>query len=381
MKEIFRAVKNYFKYIDHLLFSLMIVSSGLGCVIIHSATLSFNSNKFIFVQIAAIGLGILLFIISSAFDIEHLSSLWKWMFAFNLLMLASLQFLGTGMESTGNRSWIRFAGTGIQPAELGKIIFIITLARHMSLLKENINRVKSLLQLSVHIVLPTAFVALFSSDTGMAISYAVTALIMLFCAGVKFRWFAGLFAAFAVITPILWNFVLRNYQKLRILVLFDPSLDAKTAFQLKMSKLALGSGMLTGQGYMKGTQTQLSRLPAKHTDFIFSVAGEEFGFFGCLGIVALLTGIITRCFYNAYRALTPEGALICTGVGAMLLFQTFENIGMCVGVLPIIGLTLPFFSYGGSSIVSSFIALGIVAGIRMRSKIRNEHYDIRHMSE
>ena len=165
--------------------------------------------------------------------------------------------------------------------------------------------------------------------------------------------------------PIIWNF-LDQFQRNRILVVFNPSVDEAVSWQAEQSKIAIGGGQLVGRGFLQGTQTQFSRLPAKHTDCIFAVAGEEFGFIGCMLIILLLILIVLRIFYISWRASTRFSSLVCAGVGSMFLFQSIINIGMCLGVTPVIGLTLPFFSYGGSSLVTMFVSVGIIAGIRMR---------------
>ena len=171
---------------------------------------------------------------------------------------------------------------------------------------------------------------------------------------------------FLLFTPL--GTEVKDYQKTRILVLFDPSIDVEQSRQATYGKIAIGSGQFTGQGWTNGTMTQMQYVPENQTDYIFSVAGEELGFLGCLLIIILLMALIIRLFYVAYRASTPFSALIAVGVGGMLLFQTFMNIFMNVGLLPVMGLTLPFFSYGGTSIVTMFAALGIAAGVRMREK-------------
>lgn len=184
------------------------------------------------------------------------------------------------------------------------------------------------------------------------------AVIMLFSAGLPLKWL-GIAAGVGIASvPILWNYVLKDYQKTRILVLFDPSIDVEQSRQATYGKIAIGSGQFTGQGWTNGTMTQMQYVPENQTDYIFSVAGEELGFLGCLLIIILLMALIIRLFYVAYRASTPFSALIAVGVGGMLLFQTFMNIFMNVGLLPVMGLTLPFFSYGGTSIVTMFAALG-----------------------
>ena len=202
----------------------------------------------------------------------------------------------------------------------------------------------------------------------MAIQYFMIAVIMLFAAGLSLKWIA-LGAGVAVASvPVLWNFVLKKYQITRILVLFDPSIDPQAALQTTYGKIAIGSGQLTGQGLTHGTMTQLQYVPENQTDYIFSVAGEELGFLGCMAIILLLSLLIARLFYVSYRASTPFSSLLAVGVAGMFLFQTFMNIFMNVGLLPVMGLTLPFFSYGGTSVLTMYAALGIAAGVRMREK-------------
>ena len=248
------------------------------------------------------------------------------------------------------------------------LIFIFTIAAHMTEIQDHITEWRGLVSVGLHTLVMMGAVVLSSGDTGMAIQYLMIAVIMLFSAGLPLKWL-GIAAGVGIASvPILWNYVLKDYQKTRILVLFDPSIDVEQSRQATYGKIAIGSGQFTGQGWTNGTMTQMQYVPENQTDYIFSVAGEELGFLGCLLIIILLMALIIRLFYVAYRASTPFSALIAVGVGGMLLFQTFMNIFMNVGLLPVMGLTLPFFSYGGTSIVTMFAALGIAAGVRMREK-------------
>ena len=170
----------------------------------------------------------------------------------------------------------------------------------------------------------------------------------------------------------MWFFVLKPYQKNRFLDFLHPERDMTgSGYQVVQSKVAIGSGGFTGKGMMHGNLTQSGSLPASHTDFIFSAAGEEFGFVGCALIIALLFVIIFKCFYTARRARTTQGAYMCVGVAAMLLFHVYENIAMCMGLMPVTGIPLPFFSYGGSSILSTLIAMGLVMNVWSRSGTAN----------
>ena len=214
-------------------------------------------------------------------------------------------------------------------------------------------------------------IILASSDLGSALVYLFIFVVMLFLGGLQLRWFAAGIACVAALTPLAWHFFLTDKQKDRILAPYVSSIDPSglgVTWQANQSKIALGSGQFTGQGLYNGAQTQAGSVPQQHTDFIFSVAGEELGFLGCVLIIALLMFIIIRCIQVGLRSNDPLGLLVCTGIAAMLIFQTFENIGMCIGITPVIGLTLPFFSYGGSSIITLYAAMGIVAGVKMRPK-------------
>ncbi len=373
MREIFSqalgAAKAYLRHADLYLLTLALISSGYGMLLIYSATRSYETNRFVYVQLAAILVGLCAFVIISLVDIDLFSRFWMLFFVLNLVFLASLAIFGVGGDTVGNKSWIRFNGfIGIQPAEVGKILFIFTLSQHLSLLKDHLNRPSSLLQLSAHALITAAFVYVFSDDLGMTLAYVFIFVVMIYAAGLAKRFILIGTALVLCATPVVWNFFLKSYQKTRILVIFNPSLDPDTAYHALQSQIALGAGQLTGRGFLQGRQTQYSILPTKHTDFIFSVAGEEFGFLGCMLVILLLSLLILRIFYVAYKSSSDFSFLVCVGIGGMLLFQTFVNIGMCVGLTPVIGLTLPLFSYGGSSIATTFTALGIVSGIRMRAR-------------
>jgi len=211
------------------------------------------------------------------------------------------------------------------------------------------------------------------SDLGSALVFAFIILLMLYIGDLKLRWFIIGAAVIAALSPLLWN-MLEEYQQLRIIAPYFPEEYDPTKqgilWQANQSSIAIGSGGFYGQGLGQGRITQATRLriPEQHTDFIFSVAGEELGLIGCMLIIILLSVIIVRCFQIGVRSNNPLGLLVCTGVAAKFIVQTFENIGMCLELLPVIGITLPFFSYGGSSLVTCFAALGIVSGVKMRPK-------------
>lgn len=364
--------KNFVRYVgtmDYCLILLAILCSAFGLVLIFSATHSLDggSTRYIVIQSVAIVLGLIGFGILTLIDLEKFTPLWRLLLLLNILFQLSLIFFG--YEDGGNKSWLRFGGIGIQPAELGKLLFIFTFAKHINLLRYRLNRVKSLLMLGAHLLAVMAAIIIPSRDVGMSLPYVFIAVLMLFAAGLSLKWFAGGVILGCAAVPLLWQ-VLSDVQKDRILVLFDPSISPDTYWQQQQSRIAIGAGKLFGTGFLNGNQTQNNMLPEKQTDFIFGVAGEEWGLVGCLVIVVVLMVLILRIYYVAFHAQSQISSLICVGVGNMFLFQTFENIFMCLGIGPVMGLTLPFFSYGGSSIVTMYLALGMVASISMRYRQR-----------
>ena len=370
--DIIKKVTHYITNTDLYLVILALLCSAYGMVLIYSATLNpatalDGSTRNLFIQGAAILMGLIAFVIMSLIDLETMSGWWK-IFVLINIGLQMLLFTPLGVEVNGQRAWLDLGPTNLQPGELGKLIFIFTLAAHISEIKEHINEWRGLLVIALHTLIMMGAVVIASGDTGMAIQYFMIALIMLFTAGLSLKWL-GVGCGLAVVSiPILWNFILDDYQKTRILVLFDPSIDPETSRQATYGKIAIGSGQMDGQGLTHGTMTQMQLVPENHTDYIFSVAGEELGFIGCMLIIGLLVLLIARIFYVSYRASTTFSSLLAVGVGGMFMFQVFMNIFMNIGLLPVMGLTLPFFSYCGTSVLTMYAALGIVAGVRMREK-------------
>ena len=369
-------IADIFRRADMLLLALCTVASLFGILMIASATHYTGSLKNVIVQACALLLGVGLYFIVSAIDMNEVAKHWKWLTAFNfgfiLLLVTPL-----GLNINNNRAWLGIEGfpINVQPAEVVKITFIIVLAKQLVWLKEkrDLKSVSSVAMLGGHLVALIGVYYVISGDMGSALVYIFIFVCMVFVAGVAKRWIAlGLFGgAFAFY--LLWQEdKIPDYMKMRFLILFDHDLDPQgLGWQQTRGLLALGGGKLTGMGLFQGTQTQsesAASLPFRHTDFIFTVVGEELGLIGCLAVIGLLAAIILRCFTAARRAKTTMDAYICVGMGAMLIFQTVANIGMCLFVMPVIGLTLPFFSYGGSSIVTLFIAMGVVSGVQKRSR-------------
>jgi len=375
MKTVLRALLKFLNEADMFLLVLSLISAIFGLILISSVTRNFETGREVYVQIGAIIIGIALFVLFSYIDIDIMADKTSLLLIFSALFISTLYFWGVGMEEVGNRAWLRFFDIGIQPAEVVKIPFIIIIARMVSNFKERktLNSIMSLIQIVLVFALLFMLILITSADLGSALVYAFILITMLFVGGVKLRWFAIAAAIVVAAFPLVWVNYLSEGQKARILAPFapdalDPAVYAKITWQANQSVNAIASGGFRGQGLGNGYYTQRPLIPAQHTDFIFSAAGEELGFVGCMLIVILLVTIIVRCIYIGAKSNNALGMLVCTGVAAMMISQTIENIGMCLGILPVIGITLPFFSYGGSSIVTCFAAVGIVSGIKMRPK-------------
>ncbi len=372
MNKVLPWLKDYFRRADMLLFFLCIACSVFGIVIISSATKSYETTKYVVVQTMALMIGIFLYVVMTVIDVDILADKWVLLAVFNVVLLSTLIFFGEESE-TGNSGWLRFFGIGIQPSEVVKITYIIMMAKHISYLKEykDLNAIVSVAQLVIHFIAIFGLLLVTSKDLGSALVYFFIFAVMLFAGGLKLHWFAIGLAGIAAVTPIVWNHFLEDYQKLRILAPYDPTIDPTgygVSWHAKQSKLALASGRLTGTGLGNGPQSQSDAIFAKHSDFIFAVVGEELGMIGCCAVLFLLLLVIIRCIVVGLRSKDTLSMLVCFGVASTVIFQTFENIGMCIGIAPVVGITLPFFSYGGSSLFSMFAAMGLVSGVRYRPK-------------
>lgn len=366
------SIKDFFRKADLVLLGLCLAASGYGVLLIYSATRYMNTNRYVLVQLLAIALGVGIYMVMSFVDIELLTERsWKWLLVFNVVFILLL-LTPLGSNRGGNQSWLAFPGMTVQPAEIVKLTFILLLAKQFYKLKEyGISHLSSLAQVGGHTIFMCGLIAVISKDMGMVLVYAFIFLIMAWTAGVKLRWFAlgGVLASVAAV--LIYPRLEGTHIYDRIAILFDHSLSPLgVGYQQSRSILAIGSGGIWGQGYLQGTQTQAlggDPLPAGWTDFILAAAGEELGMVGVLAIIVLLLAIILRCVWVSHHSRSPQSALIAIAFAGMLMVQTVLNIGMCIYVLPVVGLTLPFFSSGGSSIIALFAAMGIVSSIKMRS--------------
>ena len=362
--------KDFRKNFDFLLFGLVVAASLFGIIMISSAAPS--PVKYTAVQSVAFALGLCAIVVLMVLDYEYLAGLWGYIYLAALILLGLVLIPGIGHLENGARSWFRFGSLiGIQPAEIVKLGFIITFAKHLSGVDDLINRPRNVFFLIVHVAILIGLILL-QPDFGTAIVFAFIAIAMLFAAKISWKYIAGGLSAIAVAAPIAWFFVLKDYQKNRIINLFNPENDPSgTGYQVIQSKIAIGSGKLFGSGLYNGGSQYNNFLPERHTDFIFSVVCEELGFIGGIAVILLLVAIVVRCLVIGMNARNNIGMYICVGVAAMFGFHIIENIGMCIGIMPVTGIPLPFFSYGGSSMLTNLVAIGLVLNVKYRSKSIN----------
>lgn len=357
---------------DWPLFLLALTAALWGLALVFSATRYDPAlHDLPATQAIALALGAGVCLLLSCLDIEKLlRQLWWLLPGVNAVLLLLLIPLGND-DGTGNKSWIALpGGFNFQPGELVKLSFLLLLAYQLDRLRpRGLNRPGAILALGGHALALCVLVFAVSRDMGMAAVYLAIYFVMLWTAGVSLWWLLAQLGAGLGAAALLWP-RLPEYIRLRFQVVLDHDLDPLgKGFQQERSLLAIGSGQLRGQGYLQGTQTQnpsSSALPARHTDFIFSAAGEELGLIGCTALLILLAALVLRCVILARRS---EGFLcrcICAGVGGMLGAQAVLNIAMCLYAAPVVGVTLPFFSYGGSSLLSAFGAVGLVLSASRR---------------
>ena len=323
-------------------------------------------------QCISFGVGLVLMALVSLIDYELYGRYWYIPYVICIALLIGVLYTEPINNAT---SWFKLGGFSFQPSEFAKLVMIIVTARFLSNLKErNISYKELFLQmlyLGALLAVPI-FLILIQPDFGTAMVFCVSIFAMFFIWGLDYRIIKYGAVALAAMAPIVYMFFLKPGQKERIRVFFNPSIDPTgSGYNVLQARLAVGSGQFWGMGLFEGTQTQMGFLPAKTTDFIFSVIAEEMGFVVAAILIILLIVLVLQCFVVARNADTFTGTLIATGIGVMFLFHILVNIGMNMGIVPVTGIPLPFVSYGGSSLLTNLIAIGIVLSISFRKKRLN----------
>ncbi len=380
MRQYLQDLKNAIRKGDMVLLFLLLVTTTFGCIMIASAKNYVGSTRFVVIQIVAAGLGVLMYFLVSSVDVTVLSEHRMWLAVFNCLLIALLIPFGVDYGS-GNRSWvdIPLLPVDIQPAEICKITYILIMASVMASNQSRISNWRAILQMGFHLLLLVGMNMAISRDLGVSLIFVFIFIGMAFAGGVSLLWFLGAGSAIVLAWPLLWD-LMGSHQRNRILVLIDPTVDPDGVYEryhAVRSMRSLTGGGWTGQGLFNGIRTQNGELPAQHTDFIFSAIGEELGFVGCMLVLVLEFLIIARCIQVGNRSQDYMRRLVCYGTASALIFQVCINVGMCIGVAPVIGLTLPFISSGGSSIMTLYAMLGLVSGVHARPEAPSHELYIR----
>ena len=384
MENYSRSLSDFFRKVDVVLWLLTISAIVYSLLLISSMQRSGEYN-YLRPQLAAVVIGLIAAVIISVADYRFIIK--KWYIAMIVgLILAGLVFaFGIRVKGTDDTAWIELpGGYTFQPSEFIRICFIITFSKHLSFLTEK-NMIQSLpgvLTLAAHAVIPMIVIHL-QGDDGTVLVFALIFLMMSFIAGVQLRYFAILGGLLTVGIPLIWNVFMNDEHRNRFLALWDLDGNALTNYgwQQYQGKVSLASGEMSGSGLYNGSRVEFGIVPEQENDFIMTVAGEELGFIGCMLLIVLLFGIIIKVLMNASAATEFEGKYLCTGVFASLATQTIINIGMVLGFFPVIGITLPLFSSGGTSAMSTLVCIGLVQSVRGHNMDDMEKAKIRRGSQ
>lgn len=363
-----RLIENF----DWSIIWVMIAIISVGLLSVYSALypqIKANPTHNLFIkQLVWLSCGFVALFCSLLVDYQQLKTASIWIYLVGVFLLVTVLLIGK--EVNGSRRWLEIGGFQFQPSEFMKVAIVVQLASYFS--SQEITPYPSLRRLLIPagtVLLPMLLI-LAEPDLGTAISFAAIAATIFLFMGIRWRYI--MFSTIMLVPLLypLWENVLKPYQKRRILILLRPDLDPLGAgYHIRQSKIAIGSGMLWGKGFLNGTQNKLHFLPEKHTDFIFSVWAEEWGFVGCAGLLVLFTLLILLSLRVARRSKDRYGSLLVVGMAALILWQVIINIGMVIGLLPVVGITLPFVSYGGSSLITLCVAIGLIENVSMRRYI------------
>ena len=350
---------------DWLLLSFVLLICGLGVMEIYSATLHTKFAEVHTKQVYWIMAGVVLMFLMSLIDYRVLLDKIHWFYIASVVSLVAV--LVIGKKYLGARRWIQMpGGQHFQPSEWVKLVLILALAKYFSELHQKEASLSDIVKAGLMAGIPMLLV-LKQPDLGTALTYLPVLVIALFLGGIRLKHATAILLLAAMIFPVVWHYGLKPYQKQRLVSFREPEADPQgSGYQVQQSLIAVGSGGLWGKGITKGTQTQGMFLPVPQTDFIFAAWSEEHGFVGAVVVLLLYFLVLMRLVHNAQTAPDRAGAFVIMGVVGVLFFHILVNVGMVVGYMPVTGIPLPLMSYGGSSVLFMFLALGIVMNIRMR---------------
>lgn len=354
-----------FRDFDWVLLGFVLLISGLGITEIYSATLNTKFEGIHVKQIYWVVGGVAVMLIVSLVNYHALMDNVHWMYGGAILSLIAVMLFGR--TYLGAKRWIQLPGIGhFQPSEWVKLILILAMAKYFAEYHDRELPLRELVKAGLIVLVPMLMV-LRQPDLGTSLTYVPIAGMALFLGGLRVKHAVIALVLAAILMPAMWNWGLKPYQKERLMTFVSPEADAKGAgYQVIQSVVAVGSGGIWGKGVTKGTQTQGQFLPVPHTDFIFAAWSEEHGFVGTVAVLLLYFLVLMRLIHNAQTAPDRAGAFLIMGVVAVLTFHILVNVGMVVGFMPVTGIPLPLMSYGGSSVIFTYLALGIVMNVRMR---------------
>lgn len=365
MKEFSVSFKEKIRNVDFVVLFCVLGMNILSLIILAGAANEIGS-RYLTVQTIASLLGIFMMFAISFLDYDKIIKKYGvWLFVLAVFLMITVVLFGKGDQ--GNKAWLRIPGVpfDIQPSEYCKFLFIVTFATHIKKVKDQINHPKNVIALAIHAGLISGLV-LMTGDLGSTLVYFGIIAVMLLVGGLSVWYFVGVLTLIVLASPILWN-MLSELRQQRIICGFDPELDPLGyGFQALQSRSAIAAGGFLGSGFFGGSV--YPNIHSNFADFIFATLAEKFGFFGCFAYMLLMGILIIRLLWIARVARKDYGAYMCMGVVAILVFQTLENIGMCLAMLPVVGITLPFLSYGGSSVLAMYMLVGLIQSIKSHNQ-------------
>lgn len=366
MGKLVSKIADYLRECDKILMILCLAASSYGCIAVLSATHYTGSLRQFLMQALCMCLGIAAVIIISNFDYRSLSRFWPVVAVITVVPVILTFFIGYAPGETDDKAWLYIFGVSFQPAELLKIGFAITFGLHLSRVGGEINKFKNVLLLCIHGAIPVMLIHM-QGDDGTALVFLIMFIAMMFAAGLKLRYWITAAVLIAMALPVVYFVIMNDDQRSRIISMFNIEGDLLGAgWQQWRGRIALANGGFFGRGLFNGPLTQVKdAIPEGYNDFIFTCIGEELGFLGCAAVVILLFSICLRILQIGKSTGDKFGYYICVGVFGMLAAQTVINLGMCLSILPVIGVTLPFFSAGGTSLLCLFIGVGVVMSVYM----------------
>ena len=365
MRYLLGKIADFVRESEKILLLLTFFASAFGCMAVFSATRYTASIRPFLVQFLAMAVGIIAACVISTIDYDKFFKYWYFAAVLGIVPVLLTFVIGFAPEGTDDKAWLNLGFTTFQPSELLKICFIITFSLHLGKVSKNINKIKYLIPVCLHAAIPIVLIFI-QGDAGTALIFVVMVIFMLMSAGVSWKYFVAAFSAALVASPIAYFWLLNDEHRERIKNMFDINADIQgVGWQQYCGRMALANGGFFGEGFLKGTRTQIGKagIPEGHNDFIFVTIGEELGFLGCIVVMILLVAICVRCLVIARKSEKIEGKYICVGVFSMLFTQTVINLGMCMSITPVIGVTLPFFSAGGTSLLCLFLGIGLVLSV------------------